>query len=47
LLATNIEHSNVQHRTIVSAILSGDPAGARGAMAEHLEGTAALLRAFL
>lgn len=47
LLATNIEHSNVQHRTIVSAILAGDPAGARGAMAEHLEGTEALLRAFL
>jgi GntR family transcriptional regulator, L-lactate dehydrogenase operon regulator len=47
LLATNIEHSNVQHRAIVSAILTGDPAAARAAMDEHLEGTAALLRGFL
>ncbi|MGH3758644.1 FadR/GntR family transcriptional regulator [Actinophytocola sp.] len=47
LLSTNIEHSNVQHRAIVAAILSGDPAAARAAMDEHLEGTAALLRAFL
>jgi DNA-binding FadR family transcriptional regulator len=47
LLGTNIEHSNVQHRAIVSAILTGDPAAARTAMDEHLDGTAALLRAFL
>jgi len=47
LLSTNIEHSNVQHRAVVSAILSGDPGAARAAMAEHLAGTAALLRAFL
>ncbi len=47
LLATNIEHSNDQHRAIVSAILSGDPPAARAAMDEHLEGTAALLRGFL
>jgi GntR family transcriptional regulator, L-lactate dehydrogenase operon regulator len=47
LLATNIEHSNVQHRAIVAAILTGDPPAARVAMDEHLEGTAALLRAFL
>lgn len=47
LLATNIEHSNVQHRAIVNAILAGDPQAARAAMDEHLEGTAALLRAFL
>ncbi|MPZ85524.1 MAG: FCD domain-containing protein [Actinophytocola sp.] len=47
LLATNIEHSNVQHRAIVAAILSGDPAAAHAAMDEHVEGTAALLRAFL
>lgn len=47
LLATNIEHSNHQHGAIVSAILAGDPEAARVAMDEHLEGTAALLRAFL
>jgi DNA-binding FadR family transcriptional regulator len=47
LLGTNIEHSNVQHRTIVAAILAGDAAAARSAMAEHLAGTAALLHAFL
>ena len=47
LLDTNIEHSNAQHRAIVSAILAGDPVAARTAMDEHLEGTAALLRAFL
>lgn len=47
LLAVNIEHSNAQHRDIVAAILSGDTAAARQTMAEHLEGTAALLRGFL
>lgn len=47
LLEANIEHSHVQHREIVEAILSGDAAGARQAMAEHLDGTAALLRGFL
>jgi DNA-binding FadR family transcriptional regulator len=47
LLSTNIEHSNVQHQAIVAAILTGDPPAARVAMDEHLEGTAALLRAFL
>jgi DNA-binding FadR family transcriptional regulator len=47
LLATNIEHSHAQHRRVVARILVGDPAGARRAMAEHLAGTAALLRGFL
>lgn len=47
LLAANIEHSNAQHETIVAAILAGDAAGARQAMDEHLDGTAALLRGFL
>lgn len=47
LLAVNIEHSDTQHRSIVDAILAGDPAAARQAMDEHLEGTAALLRGFL
>jgi DNA-binding FadR family transcriptional regulator len=47
LLSANIEHSNVQHRAVVAAILSGDAPTARQAMAEHLDGTAALLRGFL
>jgi DNA-binding FadR family transcriptional regulator len=47
LLAVNIEHSNEQHSSVVHAILAGNPAAARQAMAEHLEGTAALLRGFL
>jgi DNA-binding FadR family transcriptional regulator len=47
LLAASIEHSHAQHRRIVERILSNNPAGARTAMAEHLDGTAALLRGFL
>jgi len=47
LLPPNLEHSNAQHEAIVDAILAGDAAAARQAMAEHIEGTASLLRAFL
>lgn len=47
LLAPNIEHSNEQHEAIVVAILTGSPERAAAAMAEHLEGSAALLRGFL
>jgi GntR family transcriptional repressor for pyruvate dehydrogenase complex len=47
LLSTNIAHSNQQHESIVVAILTGDPESAAAAMREHLEGSAALLRAFL
>jgi DNA-binding FadR family transcriptional regulator len=47
LLARNIAHANHQHAAIVAAILAGDPAGAHAATAEHLDGTAALLRGFL
>lgn len=47
LLETNLGHSNAQHAAIVDHILTGDADGARGAMAEHLEGTASLLRGFL
>ncbi|HUZ21748.1 MAG TPA: GntR family transcriptional regulator [Acidimicrobiales bacterium] len=47
LFAVNLAHSNEQHATIVEALLGGDVEGARAAMADHLEGTAALLRAFL
>lgn len=47
LLERNIVHSNQQHAAIVGAILDGDVEAARGLMAEHLDGTAALLRGFL
>ncbi len=47
LLRPNLEHSGAQHRTIVDAILAGDAAGARVAVEEHIDGTAALLRGFL
>lgn len=47
LLAPNLGHSNAQHEAIVAAILGGDPSAARQAMAEHLDGTSALLRGFL
>ncbi|GGL35434.1 FadR/GntR family transcriptional regulator [Planomonospora parontospora] len=47
VLQRNIEHAAVQHEAIVAAILAGDPDAARRAVAEHLEGTAALLRGFL
>jgi GntR family transcriptional repressor for pyruvate dehydrogenase complex len=47
LLGANIQHSNEQHEAIVVAILAGDPDRAATAMAEHLEGSGALLRAFL
>jgi DNA-binding FadR family transcriptional regulator len=47
LLQANIVHSDEQHRVIVSAVLAGDAEAARAAMADHLAGTAALLRAFL
>ncbi|WP_424184609.1 FadR/GntR family transcriptional regulator [Actinokineospora sp. G85] len=47
LLPPNIDHSNHQHTTVITAILDGDPPAARMAMTEHLAGTAALLRGFL
>lgn len=47
LLRPNLEHSSCQHRTIVDAILADDVPGARAAVDEHLDGTAALLRGFL
>jgi DNA-binding FadR family transcriptional regulator len=47
VLPPNIDHSTGQHAAIVAAILAGDPAGARRAVAEHLDGTGALLRGFL
>lgn len=47
VLRPNIEHAAVQHAAIVAAILARDPAAAHRAMAEHLDGTASLLRGFL
>ncbi|MEV4107382.1 FCD domain-containing protein [Nonomuraea sp. NPDC049695] len=47
MLQVNLEHAAVQHQAIVDAVLAGDPDAARRAVSEHLEGTAALLRAFL
>jgi DNA-binding FadR family transcriptional regulator len=47
VLRRNIEHTAGQHTAIVTAILSGDPERARRAVAEHLDGTGALLRGFL
>ena len=47
VLQRNIHHTAGQHQAIVQAILDGDPVSARAAVAEHLEGTAALLRGFL
>lgn len=47
LLPPNIAHSRAQHVVIVRAVLRGRPEVARTAMAEHLAGTAALLRGFL
>ncbi|GAA5062610.1 FadR/GntR family transcriptional regulator [Thermocatellispora tengchongensis] len=47
VLQPNIDHAAAQHEAIVAAILAEDPAAAYRAVAEHLEGTAALLRGFL
>jgi DNA-binding FadR family transcriptional regulator len=47
VLQRNIAHTAGQHAAIVTAILAGDGDRARHAVAEHLEGTGALLRGFL
>ena len=47
VLQRNIDHTAAQHTAIVEAILAGDAGRAQRAVAEHLEGTAALLRGFL
>jgi DNA-binding FadR family transcriptional regulator len=47
VLQRNIDHTARQHTAITTAILAGDARRARVAVAEHLEGTAALLRGFL
>ncbi|GAA2993334.1 FadR/GntR family transcriptional regulator [Actinokineospora diospyrosa] len=47
VIPANLTHSNEQHKAIIDAILDGDAVAARVGMAEHLAGTAALLRGFL
>jgi DNA-binding FadR family transcriptional regulator len=47
LLERNLAHSNEQHAAVVEAVCAGEPARARALMAEHLDGTTALLRGFL
>jgi DNA-binding FadR family transcriptional regulator len=47
VLRRNIDHTARQHAAIAAAILAGDPERARQAVAEHLDGTGALLRGFL
>ncbi len=47
VLQRNIDHTAGQHAAIVEAILAGDAQAARTAVAEHLQGTEALLRGFL
>lgn len=47
LLSANLEHSQHQHLAITESILRGDAVQARALMADHLEGTASLLRGFL
>jgi DNA-binding FadR family transcriptional regulator len=47
VLQRNIDHTARQHTAIAEAILAGDGERARRATAEHLDGTAALLRGFL
>jgi len=47
VLEVNIEHSNAQHRAIVTAIIRGEPTKARRAMEQHCDDTAALLRGLL
>ncbi|MBH1936710.1 FadR family transcriptional regulator [Streptomyces sp. AV19] len=47
LLVRNLEHSQRQHTVLMTAVLTGDVAGAREVMREHCAGTAALVRGFL
>ena len=47
VLEVNIDHSSRQHRTIVAAIIAGEPTKARRAMEQHCDDTAALLRGLL
>ncbi|HQV90272.1 MAG TPA: FCD domain-containing protein [Phycicoccus sp.] len=42
-----MDHSNDQHEAVVRAIVGGDADGARRAMEEHCDATAALLRGLI
>jgi GntR family transcriptional repressor for pyruvate dehydrogenase complex len=47
VLSVNIAHSTAQHKSIVAAILGGNPRKAARVMTEHCDDTAALLRGLL
>ncbi|WP_367882284.1 FCD domain-containing protein [Rathayibacter oskolensis] len=47
LLPRNIAHADEQHRALVTAILTGRADEAERLMSEHVQASAALLRAFL
>ncbi len=47
VLEVNMDHSNQQHRTILTAILEGEATKARRVMESHCDDTAALLRGLL
>jgi GntR family transcriptional repressor for pyruvate dehydrogenase complex len=47
VLPSSISHSNSQHDAIVTAVLAGNPEGARELMEEHCDATSALLRGLL
>jgi DNA-binding FadR family transcriptional regulator len=47
VLQRNIDHTARQHTAIAEAILAGDAGRAQRAVAEHVDGTGALLRGFL
>lgn len=47
LLQVNLDHSEDQHRVLVSAIIDGDVQRAKEIAAEHIAGTESLLRGFL
>ena len=47
VLRPNIDHSDLQHQQIVTAILGGDADRARTVMEEHCDATSALLRGLI
>lgn len=47
VLKVNIDHSDVQHRLLLDAVLAGDARKARRVMESHCDDTAALLRGLL
>ena len=47
VLEVNIDHSDQQHRAILTAVLKGDATRARRVMESHCDDTAALLRGLL